>query len=835
MTDNASPSDQRPGPLDPSDDREPTGNATATGPPELQPLPLDLHSPQFTLRAVLTGMLLGGLFSCCNIYLGLKIGLGLNMSISAALVGYGLWMALRGVFGVRHLGMLENNINQTACSSGASVASAGLIAPIPALTIMTGQTFSWHFLAIWVFSVCLVGIVVAIGLRRQMLLVEKLPFVAGVASAETLRELYAKGREASRRLALFIAAALVASPIQLLSKFRLPVLNWGLPRAFPLGFSIKGFSARSLGFGLDSTLLLYALGGLVGFRACASILIGTILAWGVLAPSLIHTGHLRLTTAESLDALPQGVELPPEPYGYATYEANRHRLTWKGVMTPTERAELLDQSHDPFFREVVTKLYLKSQLALSAQLDALPAGVTLPPNAPVSFDAAQHALMARRALDHQSYNTLLALSDAADYHNALNTLHQQFTTTTRRLPTTEPLLPAGTALPDKLADVVVYDPAANTIQVVGVLGDEQAQLLRTLVPEGHPAHDDFEATVRALLAQAAYAPPTPSYRDMIAWLLWPGVTLMVVASLTSLAFNGRAVLALFHRHQTRTDPRDPSGQRPWFTRWWFLVALAAVALLSVSLQTSVIHIVWWVASLGVILSFLLAVVAGRVSGETGITPVAAMGKVSQVFFGALTPTQVAPNLMAANVTGGAASQCADLLHDLKCGHLLGASPRLQSLAQVCGALAGALAGSAIYLVLIPDPGQQLITDEWAAPGVAGMKAVAELFKVGFEALPSGTPLAMLFAALAGLVLAVVEKVAPKSIRRYMISPTSLGLAFVIPAHMGCTMFVGATIALLLATLLKSWTKRFLITLCAGIIAGESLTGVGIALYRIATT
>ena len=45
--------------------------------------PLDLESPQLTLRAVLTGMLLGGTLSLCNVYMGLKIGWGFNMSYDA--------------------------------------------------------------------------------------------------------------------------------------------------------------------------------------------------------------------------------------------------------------------------------------------------------------------------------------------------------------------------------------------------------------------------------------------------------------------------------------------------------------------------------------------------------------------------------------------------------------------------------------------------------------------------------------------------------------------------------------------------------------------------------
>ena len=110
---------------------------------------MDLVSSQLTVRAVLTGMVLGGTLSICNVYLGLKIGWGTNMSITGILLGYALWKAIEGVTRgkVREFGVLENNINQSACSSAAAVSSAGLVAPIPALAMLTGETLSWAWLS----------------------------------------------------------------------------------------------------------------------------------------------------------------------------------------------------------------------------------------------------------------------------------------------------------------------------------------------------------------------------------------------------------------------------------------------------------------------------------------------------------------------------------------------------------------------------------------------------------------------------------------------------------------------------------------------------------------
>jgi uncharacterized oligopeptide transporter (OPT) family protein len=72
----------------------------------------------------------------------------------------------------------------------------------------------------------------------------------------------------------------------------------------------------------------------------------------------------------------------------------------------------------------------------------------------------------------------------------------------------------------------------------------------------------------------------------------------------------------------------------------------------------------------VLLSFALALVAGRVTGETDTTPVGAMGKITPLTFGALSPGNVNVNLTSANITAAAASS-ADPLTDRKSGYLLG--------------------------------------------------------------------------------------------------------------------------------------------------------------------
>jgi uncharacterized oligopeptide transporter (OPT) family protein len=820
-----------------------TGSGTGGGLQDIEPRPLDLVSPQFTLRAVLTGMVLAAILSTCNIYTGLKIGWSLNMSITAALLSFGFWKVLQKTARTREWGILENNINQTACSSGASVSSAGLVAPVPALAMLTGQTLGWPYLALWVFSVCLVGITVAIALRQQMLIKERLPFVSGIASAETLKEMYAHGGEAMRRVKILAGAGVVAAIIKIFTD----VTN--LFRAGyavgPFAGSISGIPMSQLTFRFDTNPLMYGVGALIGMRACISLLLGALLAWGVVAPRMLHEGNIRLEVTESLSALPSGVVLASPPDGYASYDAQRGLLKYQGVMSEGERDALLAQSADPGYQEAVRRLWMRSDRTAIAPVDEAMWTTTRPVEfaeevgrVPLAFDLPRRlaseirldrgtgTLIAYGAMSGGARDdVLLQISELEStdpkHAEALGRLRAAVEDLYVR--SNASLLDGGAGELTFGDGRLVYEDRTKTLRVLGTLtADDPALVEATETLSLSPA------TVASLASSTQFRSATPGYRDLVTWLLWPGVTMMVVASLVSFAFSWRSILATFRGSRGKGETRD-TGE---VTRTWFVALLGATLILSAALQISFFEIVWWTAVLGVLVTFLLAIVAARVSGETNITPVGAMGKVTQLMFGVIAPSQPAPNLMAANVTGGAASQCADLLHDMKCGWLLGASPRLQSLAQICGALAGAMAGSFVYLVLFPNPSEQLMSNEWPAPAVATWKAVAELFQVGFRAIPEGTPMAMVIGAVAALVLVFVEKLAPEKWRKYTLSPASIGLAFVVHAHYSITMFLGAVMALVLARTATQWTKKYLVVAVAGIVAGESLTGVGVAFSKI---
>lgn len=624
-------------------------------------------------------MLLGAVLSACTVYVGLKVGIAFGMSITAVLLGAGFWGGVRLLrIPAKPWGILENNINQTACSAGASVAAAGLVAPIPALAMLTGQVLSYPQLVIWLFSVMLVGIVVAIPLRRQMIEADKLPFASGVAAAAMLREMHTRGHEATKRTVILLVAVVAAAGIELLSSLRL-ILPYALP------FSLKGIAARSLTMTLNPSLLLAGAGGLVGFRICCSLLIGAALAYGLLVPPLVRSDYVHVAVYTPMTSLPTQVSAAVESRRDLEFDKGRRLLRWTGTTSTDARADLSSLSDDP----------------------------------------------------------------------------------------------------------------------------------------------EYQAAIQDRSSQ-----PAPDFRTMNIWLLWPGATLMVLASLTSLALSWRSIFAVLRRAKHPGDNR--AREAPRVSPRWFIGGLIGVLLLSVALQWLFFGIRWHIAAIGVVLTFALAVVAARVSGETSLTPSGPMGKITQLLFGVISPAAPATNLMAANVTGGAASQCADLMHDFKCGHILGASPRRQTVAQVFGALAGALAGSAVYLALIPNPQEMLGSADWPAPAARLWLAVACIFADGLSALPPGTPIAMAIAALFGVTLPIAQHFGPSRAAKFIPSAASVGLAFVFPAYIAFLMFTGGVIALLVQTFAKSWSARFLISACAGLIVGESLTGLGMRFFEMLT-
>jgi putative OPT family oligopeptide transporter len=241
------------------------------------------HIREFTPRSVAVGLLVALIMGASYPYMVLKFGFGPNVSVVSAFFGF---VAL-GLFS-KSYNRWENNIVQTAGTSAAQVAFlCWLLAAFDLLAMEPGSGFDVHLTTFqtfaWLSASGLLGVFLAVPLRKHFIDDENLPFPDGIAAGETLILLDAKGPQA-RKSAFAMMAALVSSGLVFLAT----ALQW-IRDAIPL--IVNDFSGRvGLGFGIS--LLSIGSGIIIGLRISASMLIGGIVAWVLMPPWLLQRGLL---------------------------------------------------------------------------------------------------------------------------------------------------------------------------------------------------------------------------------------------------------------------------------------------------------------------------------------------------------------------------------------------------------------------------------------------------------------------------------------------------------------------------------------------------------------
>ena len=156
---------------------------------------------QLTWRAVIMGSLLGSVLSLTNLYIGLKSGWGFGVAITACILSYALWT---GLFRIGLVGsqmtILENNCMQSAASSAGYSTGGTLISAFSAYMMLNPDNpLPLRLMLGWVFFLAVLGVTMAIPMKRQMINVEQLRFPSGIAAAETLRALHSHGEKGTAR------------------------------------------------------------------------------------------------------------------------------------------------------------------------------------------------------------------------------------------------------------------------------------------------------------------------------------------------------------------------------------------------------------------------------------------------------------------------------------------------------------------------------------------------------------------------------------------------------------------------------------------------------------
>ncbi|MCO4746090.1 MAG: OPT/YSL family transporter [Proteobacteria bacterium] len=236
--------------------------------------------PELSIPSIVLGAVTGVVLTASFVYIALKLGFGLSGSTVAAILGF---VTLRGVMGRKSI--VENNINQTI-ASGINTASAGVVFTLPALFLMSASDpslrgFTVGPLIFAAIAGSLMGIVLIIPLRKQMIEFERLKFPSGMAVA-TLLKSPGEGKEQGQYLIggalLAVALTLGVSLFHVIPEEADVGALLSLPPWLPFALYI---SSANFGAGLLSGKggLPFALGG--------------ILAWWVIAPIAVNAGWVQ--------------------------------------------------------------------------------------------------------------------------------------------------------------------------------------------------------------------------------------------------------------------------------------------------------------------------------------------------------------------------------------------------------------------------------------------------------------------------------------------------------------------------------------------------------------
>jgi putative OPT family oligopeptide transporter len=248
---------------------------------------------EFTIRAIVLGLVLTAILGAANAYLGLKAGMTIAATYPAAVIGMAILRLMKG-------SILEENMARTIGSIGESVA-AGAIFTIPAF-VLSGAWKSFDFgQAYWKSTVLMMvggflGILFVTLLRRVMVEDPELPFPESVAASE----IHKAGQQGGRAAALLFKGMGFGAFLYALGAFRL----YDQSREFLVKIGTMGVTKVKIAVGANPWTVsaggitsvsapavspaFLGVGYIIGPRLAALNFAGGVVAWGLMVPLLIY-------------------------------------------------------------------------------------------------------------------------------------------------------------------------------------------------------------------------------------------------------------------------------------------------------------------------------------------------------------------------------------------------------------------------------------------------------------------------------------------------------------------------------------------------------------------
>ncbi len=254
---------------------------------------------EWSIRAVIAGIVVAAIMGASYPYVVLKLGFGPNVSVVAAFFGY-LFLGIL----FKNFSRWENNIVQTAGTSAAQtafmcviLAAFDLLNQKPELNYHFSPT--WYASFLWLTFASILGILLAVPLRSHYVEEENLTYADGVAAAETIIVLDARGPEAKRAARALFLATIASAIVWLLTTkwggriFDMPRLDGEEVGPIPevLFAAMGGLTVPAMGAGFSVSLLGLGSGMIVGNRINISMAIGGVISW-IIFPGILLDHHI---------------------------------------------------------------------------------------------------------------------------------------------------------------------------------------------------------------------------------------------------------------------------------------------------------------------------------------------------------------------------------------------------------------------------------------------------------------------------------------------------------------------------------------------------------------
>jgi putative OPT family oligopeptide transporter len=253
-------------------------------------VPPNMQMREFTLRALLLGLVMTVILGAANAYLGLRAGITIAATYPAAVIGMAVLRTVNG-------SILEENIARTAGSIGESVA-AGAIFTLPAFLIsgawasFNPKDAYWKSTALMVVG-SIIGVLFVSLVRRVMVEDPDLPFPESVAASE-IHKAGRRGAEAAKFLFYNLGlGALIQflAEIQLFANDKDFIVHVGQlgKSVVRLGSTRQTLTAGGVTLASGPTVspAYIGVGYIIGPELASLNFAGGVLAWGFLVPMLI--------------------------------------------------------------------------------------------------------------------------------------------------------------------------------------------------------------------------------------------------------------------------------------------------------------------------------------------------------------------------------------------------------------------------------------------------------------------------------------------------------------------------------------------------------------------